>query len=32
MKAKIKNIDFLKVKDNKNTYYGFSQEWYKDIW
>ena len=32
MKAKIKNIDFLKVKDNENTYYGFSQEWYKDIW
>ena len=32
MKAKIKNIDFLKVNDNENTYYGFSQEWYKDIW
>ena len=32
MKAKIKNIDFLKVKDNENIYYGFSQEWYKDIW
>ncbi len=32
MKAKIKNIDLMKVKDNENTYYGFSQEWYKDIW
>ena len=32
MKAKIKNIDLMKVKDNENIYYGFSQEWYKDIW
>lgn len=32
MKAKIKNIDLMKVKDNKNTYYGFSQKWYKDSW
>ena len=32
MKAKIKNIDLMKVKDNENTYYGFSQEWYKDVW
>ncbi len=32
MKAKIKNIDLMKVKDNENTHYGFSQEWYKDIW
>ena len=32
MKVKIKNIDLMKVKDNENTYYGFSQEWYKDIW
>ena len=32
MKAKIKNIDLMKVKDNENTCYGFSQEWYKDIW
>ena len=31
MKAKIKNMDLMKVKDNENTYYGFSQEWYKDI-
>ena len=31
MKVKIKNIDLMKVKDNENTYYGFSQEWYKDI-
>ena len=22
----------MKVKDNENVYYGFSQEWYKDIW
>ena len=32
MKAKIKNIDLMKVKDNENTYYGFSQESYNDIW
>ena len=32
MKAKIKNIDLMKVKDNENTYYGFSQKWYKDSW
>ena len=32
MKAKIKNIDLMKVKDNESIYYGFSQEWYKDIW
>ena len=30
--AKINNIDLFKVKDNENTYYGFSQEWYKDEW
>ena len=32
MKANIKNIDLMKVKDNESIYYGFSQEWYKDIW
>lgn len=32
MKAKIKNIDLMKVKDNENIYYGFSQKWYKDSW
>ena len=32
MKVTIKNIDLMKVKDNENIYYGFSQEWYKDIW
>lgn len=32
MRAKIKNINLFKVKDNENIYYGFSQEWYKDIW
>ena len=32
MKAKIKNMDLMKVKDNENIYYGFSQEWYKDVW
>ena len=32
MEAKINNIDLFKVKDNENTYYGFSQEWYKDEW
>ena len=32
MGAKINNIDLFKVKDNENTYYGFSQEWYKDKW
>ena len=30
MEAKINNIDLFKVKDNENTYYGFSQEWYKE--
>ena len=32
MKAKIKNMDLMKVKDNENIYYGFSQKWYKDSW
>ena len=32
MEAKINNIDLFKVEDNENTYYGFSQEWYKDEW
>ena len=32
MKVNIKNIDLMKVKDNESIYYGFSQEWYKDIW
>ena len=32
METKINNIDLFKVKDNENTYYGFSQEWYKDEW
>ena len=32
MKAKIKNMDLMKVKDNENIYYGFSQKWYKDLW
>ena len=32
MEAKINNIDLFKVKDNENTSYGFSQEWYKDEW
>ena len=32
MGTKINNIDLFKVKDNENTYYGFSQEWYKDEW
>lgn len=32
MKAKIKNMDLMKVKDNENIYYGFSQKWYKDVW
>ena len=32
MKANIKNIDLMKVKDNESICYGFSQEWYKDIW
>ena len=31
MKVKIKNIDLMKVKDNENTYYGFSQEWYNKL-
>lgn len=32
MRAKIKNLNLFQVIDNEKTYYGFSQEWYKDIW
>ena len=32
MNFKLKNIDLFKVEDKEDTYYGFSQEWYKDIW
>lgn len=32
MRTKIKNLDLFQVVDNEKTYYGFSQEWYKNAW
>ncbi|WP_427169165.1 hypothetical protein KST23_04945 [Fusobacterium nucleatum] len=32
MRAKIKNLNLFQVIDNEKTYYGFSQEWYKNAW